>query len=123
MKKSISVFKSGDRKFVRYLGKDGQNNPNGDAWIARLVGADLSDTMGAGVVVYEKVTVDWNLAFDEVITLIEGKLRIYSGGSTFDLVPGDMAWFPARTPLTYEVSDRAVVSYAVYPMPQQQQTT
>lgn len=123
MTKKISVFRLSDRNFVRYLGGADPDKPDGNAWIARLVGADLSDTMGAGVVIYEKVTVDWQLTFDEVITLMEGKLRIHSAGSTFDLVPGDMAWFPAHTPLTYEVNDRAVVSYAVYPMPQKPPTT
>jgi ethanolamine utilization protein EutQ len=115
--KTISVFKSGERQFVRYLGND---ESDGGAWIARLVGADISNTMGAGIVAYEKITVDWNLAFDEVITLIEGELHIHSGGSTFTLRPGDVAWFPAHTPLTYEVRDRAVVSYSVYPMPSPQ---
>jgi len=115
--KVISVFKSDDRKFVRYLGGDSPIAAEGDAWIARLVGTDQSETMGAGVVVYEKVTVDWNLPFDEVITLLEGKLRVHSAGAKYDLVPGDMAWFPARTPLRYEVENRAVVSYAIYPLP------
>lgn len=114
----ISVFKANEREFVRYLGQDNSEKSEGDAWIARLVGPDKSSTMGVGVVIYEKVTVDWDLPFDEVITLIEGQMRILSGGSTFDLVPGDVAWFPAHTPLTYEVLERAVVSYAIYPMPQ-----
>ena len=117
MTKAISVFKSNNRKFVRYLGGDPPNSSKGDAWIARLVGAELSDTMGAGVVVYEKVTVDWNLTFDEVITLLEGEMQIHSAGATYDLLPGDMAWFPAHTPLSYEVRNRAVVSYAIYPLP------
>ena len=117
MGKAISVFKASDRKFVRYLGSDSSSSPEGDAWISRLVGTELSDTMGAGVVVYERVAVNWNLTFDEVITLLEGELRIYSAGIKYDLLPGDMAWFPANTPLSYEVKDRAVVSYAVYPIP------
>jgi ethanolamine utilization protein EutQ len=115
--KIISVFKSRDRKFVRYLGGDSQIPSEGDAWIARHVGAELSETMGAGIVIYEKVTVDWDLPFDEVITLLEGELRVHSAGTQYDLMPGDMAWFPAKTPLTYEVKNRAVVSYAIYPLP------
>src|SRR5262245_10538027 len=109
MTKAISVFKSTERKFVRYLGSDSPSSSEGDAWIARLIGTELSNTMGAGVVVYERLTVDWNLSFDEVITLLEGALRIHSAGAKYDLLPGDMAWFPANTPLSYEVKDRAVV--------------
>lgn len=113
----ISVFKESEREFVRYLGGGDADTSKGDAWIARLVGPDQSSTMGGGVVIYERLTVDWDLPFDEMITLIDGTMRIISGGAAFDLVRGDVAWFPAHTPLTYEVNERAVVSYAIYPMP------
>ena len=94
MSKAISVFKSNDRKFVRYLGSDSPNSSKGDAWIARLVGSELSETMGAGVVIYEKVTVEWNLTFDEVITLLEGELRIHSAGAKYDLLQETWRGFP-----------------------------
>lgn len=111
----ISVFKYSDLEFVRYLGSDDKSE-DGGAWIARLVGRSNSNSVGGGLVRYERVTVDWDLPFDEVITVLEGQMRVRSGGRTFDLSTGSPVWFPARTPLTYEVSDRVVVSYAIYPL-------
>ena len=105
----ISVFKSNDRNFVRYLGIDGAPE-KGSAKIARLVTSSISSSIGGGVVVYERITVDWDLPFDEMITVIEGAMHIRSGVASYDLGPGDIAWFPARTPLTYEVPDRVVVA-------------
>ncbi len=112
----VSVFKASERQFVHYVG-DEKNPLQGEAKIARLVGKFNSSSMGAGVVDYGKLTVTWELPFDELITVIEGNMKIHSGGKVYDLVAGDLAWFPAATPLTYEVADRVVVSYAIYPIP------
>ena len=116
---NISVFNSADRKFVRYLGDDAAPE-KGTARIARLIGSSNSSSIGGGVVIYERITIDWALPFDEMITVIEGRLRIHSNGSSYDLTQGDVAWFPAMTPLTYEVPDRVVVSYSIYPIPASQ---
>jgi ethanolamine utilization protein EutQ (cupin superfamily) len=115
----ISVFKSSDRNYVRYLGDDAAPE-KGSARIARLIVSSNSSSLGGGVVIYERVTVDWDLPFDEMITVIEGAMHIHSGAASYDLGPGDVAWFPAHTPLTYEVPDRVVVSYAIHPLPQVQ---
>ncbi len=111
----ISVFSAADRQFETYLGDEAMPEKGG-ARIARLIGRSNSTSIGGGVVVYDRVTVDWDLPFDEMITVIEGAMKVHSGGKTHTLAPGDIAWFPAHTPLTYEVSDRVVVSYAIWPM-------
>jgi ethanolamine utilization protein EutQ len=116
---AISVFKANNRNYVHYLG-DVAKPEKGTAKIARLVGPPNSSSIGGGVVVYERVTVDWDLPFDEMITVIEGAMRIHSSGASYDLGPGDVAWFPAHTPLTYQVPERVVVSYAIYPLQQAQ---
>ena len=113
---SISVFRAADRPFETYLG-DANAPEKGGARIARMIGRANSSSLGGGVVVYEKLTVDWDLDFDEMITVIEGAMKIHTGGVTYAVVAGDVAWFPAHTPLTYEVADRVVVSYAIWPMP------
>lgn len=113
----ISVFRRRDMTFERYLGQDDAPE-GGEAFIARLVGRHNSTSMGGGVVEYLRVRVDWTLDFDEMITVIEGAMRIHSAGTTHDLQAGDVAWFPARTPLTYDVPERVLVSYAIHPMPQ-----
>ena len=111
----ISVYTAADRQFETYLG-DAAAPEKGGARIARLIGRANSTSIGGGVVVYDRVTVDWDLPFDEMITVIEGAMKVHSGGKTHALLRGDVAWFPAHTPLTYEVPDRVVVSYAIWPM-------
>ena len=111
----IAVFPASNRLFVRYLGEETAPE-KGEAHIARLVGSDVSSSMGGGVVVYERLTVDWDLPFDEMIVVLEGSLRITSQGKTYDCGKGDVAWFPAHTPLSYEVASRAVVFYALHPI-------
>jgi ethanolamine utilization protein EutQ len=113
---SISVFTARHRNFEPYLGDEAAPDL-GIARIARLVGPSNSSSMGGGIVIYERMTVDWDLPFDEMITILEGEMVIHSGGESYALAFGDVAWFPARTPLTYEVPKRVVVSYAIWPMP------
>ena len=66
---------------------------------------------------YEEVAVDWDLPFDEMITVLEGSMNIEASGAIHEVAAGDVAWFPAHTPLRYVVARRVVVSYAVYPIP------
>ena len=109
----IAVFPAKNRQFSAYL--EGASAP-GRARIARLVTADISKSMGGGVVVYENLTAEWDLPFDELIIVLEGAGRIHSNGKSYDCGPGDVAWFPAHTPLTYEVAHRVTVFYALHPI-------
>jgi ethanolamine utilization protein EutQ len=111
----IAVFPAKVRQFTQYLGTASEPK-KGVARIARLVGTDISKSMGGGVVVYEGLTVEWDLPFDELIVVLEGTMRIHSRGKSYDCRAGDVAWFPAHTPLTYEVADRATVFYALHPV-------
>lgn len=56
--------------------------------------------------IYEKLTVAWDLPFDKMITVLEGDLRIHSDGLIHDLQADDIGLVPAHTPLTYEVAGR-----------------
>ena len=111
----ISIFPANSRCFTRYLGDEAAPE-KGAARIARLIGSDISNSMGGGVVIYERLMVDWDLPFDEVIIVLEGAMRIRCQGKTYDCGPGDVAWFPAHTPLTYDVAERVVVFYAKHPV-------
>jgi ethanolamine utilization protein EutQ (cupin superfamily) len=111
----VTVFPVTERQFEHYLG-NASSPGDGVAHIARLVGAGLSNSMGAGVVVYERLTIDWTFAFDEVVIVLEGAMSVRSGETVYDCRAGDVAWFPANQALTYEVADRVVVFYATYPV-------
>ena len=111
----ISVFPAKGRRYSPYLGDDAAPD-KGSARIARLVGPEISKGMGGGVVIYERVKVDWDLPFDEFIVVLEGAMSIHCQGKRYDCGPGDVAWFPAHTPLTYDVAERVMVCYALHPV-------
>lgn len=108
---SVKMFKKAELSFAPYGG------PPGNAEIARLVGPELSGTMGAGVAVFEKgVSIPWTVLYDELIVVLEGHFTLRSGDEVFECDPGDVLWIPDKTPLVYEAADRTVVFYCLYPV-------
>ena len=92
---------------------------NADRFAAELVPV-VEAIRAEGYVSLRAIATELNrrdLPFDEMITVIEGQMTVRSGGNDFDLGPGDVAWFPAHTPLTYDVPESVVVSYAIWPQP------
>ena len=92
--------------------------PPGKATIARLVGAELSHTMGAGIAVFDGCSIEWTVLYDEVIVVLEGNFRLRLGKTydeTIEAKPGDVIWLPEHTPLRYE-GEGAKVFYALYPV-------
>lgn len=111
----IKCFKAADRVFETYMG-DPQVPERNYARIAKLIGPEISQSMGGGVVTYRKLTAPWSLPFDEIVVVLDGAFRVTAGGVAHDCVPGDVLWFPAHTPLTYEVEDFVTVFYAKHPV-------
>ncbi|MOA20931.1 Ethanolamine utilization protein EutQ [compost metagenome] len=93
--------------------------PYGDdprqASICRLVGPELSQTMGAGVARFDGCSIAWTVLYDELIVTLEGYFRLRVGDAVFDTEPGDVLWIPANTPLVYE-GEGATVFYALHPV-------
>ncbi len=106
----VKQFRAAERAFVPYGG------PPGDAKIARVIGPETSATMGAGVAVFEGISVPWTVRYDEVIIVLEGDFRLRAGEAVYDCGPGDMLWIPENTALAYEADGRATVFYALYPV-------
>jgi ethanolamine utilization protein EutQ len=90
---------------------------SGDTRIARVVNAKISQHLGAGLEVLERVSIQWTLTYDEVLLIHEGRLAIETGGERFDCGPGDIVWLPNGTSLTYDASSgRCAYFYALYPV-------
>lgn len=87
----------------------------GSASIARLVGPQHSNTMGAGMARFDNVSIEWTVLYDELIVVLEGVFRLRVGDKTFEATPGDVLWIPENTPLRYE-GERATVFYALAPV-------
>lgn len=92
--------------------------PPGTAEIARLVGPDLSKSMGAGLATFDGCSIEWTVLYDELIVVLEGVFRVRIEGKaskTIEAKPGDVIWLPQNTPLRYE-GEKAKVFYALSPV-------
>lgn len=105
----VKHFRSSEMVFEPYAG------PPGVAQIARLVGTEMSATMGAGVATFDDCSVGWTILYDELIVVLEGIFRLVIADETYEMLPGDVIWLPENTPLRYE-GQGAKVFYAVCPV-------
>ena len=105
----VQHFKRSAMNFEKYGG------PPGTATISRLVGPDLSTTMGVGLAQFDGCSIEWTVLYDEVIVVLEGTFRLVVGTDTHSCAPGDVIWIPENTPIKYE-GDRAKVFYALHPV-------
>lgn len=103
-------FKRGEMKFDDF----GSEGP-GKGAIARLVGPDLSKTIGAGIATFDGCSIDWTVLYDEMIVVIEGTFRLGTPEGEITAKPGDVIWIPENTPISYR-GEKAVVCYALYPV-------
>lgn len=104
----VVYFHKSEMNFVPFGG------PPGAATIARLVGPDMSKTMGAGIATFDGCSIEWTVLYDEVIVVLEGTFGLVVGKSTYACQPGDVIWIPENTPVRYE-GRNAKVFYALYP--------
>lgn len=105
----VKVFRANEMPFEAFGG------PPGKASIARIVGPDVSGTMGAGVAIFDGCSIEWTILYDELIVVLEGKFRLRVRDEVYGLAPGDVIWLPENTPLVYEGTG-AKVFYALYPV-------
>ena len=103
------LFKRGEMTFESFGG------PPGTASIARLVGPEVSRTMGIGLAAFDGCAVEWTVLYDEMIVVLEGVFRLGVAGQDIEAHPGDVIWIPEKTPVIYK-GDKAVVCYALHPV-------
>jgi len=106
---TVEHFRRSAMMFAPYGG------PPGMATIARLVGPELSRTMGVGLATFDGCSIAWTVLYDEMIVVIEGLLRLRAGDQMFEGRPGDVIWIPEKTAIVYE-GEAALVCYALYPV-------
>jgi len=103
---------------VRLFRKDEAQFKPGPNGIAAhgLINAGFSKQMGAGVGVFERCSVEWTLDYDEVLFIIDGKLRLHVAEKIYEAGRGDVLWIPAGTAIVYEAKVRTPFFYAVFPV-------
>jgi len=107
--KQVQHFKRSEMQFSTYGG------PPGKAEISRLVGPELSATMGVGLARFDDCSIEWTVLYDEMVVVLEGEFRLRLSDRLIVAVPGDVIWIPQNTPLRYE-GKAALVCYALYPV-------
>lgn len=105
----VRVFRLADTAFAEY------GEGPGTAGIARLVGPQDSDTMGAYFARFDGRSVEWTMRYDELILCIEGLFRLRTAEGVYELQPGDALWIGDGTQLRYE-GERATVFIAIAPV-------
>jgi len=103
------LFKRAEMRFEPYGG------PPGEATICRLVGPELSRSMGVGLARFDDCSIEWTLLYDEMIVVLEGRFRLRVGHEVFEGGPGDVIWIPEKTAVRYE-GEAATVCYALHPV-------
>ena len=107
--KKVVHYRKSEMEFAAFGG------PPGVATIARLVGPEMSKTMGAGIATFDGCSIEWTVLYDEVIVVLEGAFRLVVGKEIHFCSPGDVIWIPENTPIKYE-GDKAKVFYALHPV-------
>ena len=103
------LYKKSELKFLPY-GQD-----PGRATLARVIGPDVSQTIGAGMATFDNTSVEWTVLYDEIIICLKGLFRLCVGDQIFEAQPGDVIWIPKNTLLVYE-GEGAEVFYSIYPV-------
>ncbi len=83
--------------------------------IGAVCGSDLGTELGTGFARMTKARIPWTVKYDEVLTVIEGSLKVHAGGKVHKLHPRDSMWIPNGTALIYEAED-VLVHYAIHPV-------
>lgn len=103
---------------VKLFRKSDQDLTPGDtgAAVQGLVNTSFSKRLGAGIGVFRDCAMKWTVTYDEVLFILEGKLRLRTGEGTFHAGPGDTLWIPEGTSLVYEADAPVTFFYAVAPV-------
>lgn len=103
------IFKHGELPFKPSV------TPTATSSIARVINAEISQTMGGGLEYLENATIDWTVTYDEVLFIHEGTLTIELDDGRHECKPGDIVWLPNGTRLKYIATERTGYFYALYP--------
>lgn len=84
------------------------------AELAEIVGPSDGTSLGAGFARLHNAKINWTVSYDEVLTVIEGAVRVYVADECFEAYPMDSIWLPNGSAVIYE-AEKALVYYAILP--------
>ena len=89
---------------------------DGEAEVRTVIGAGLSDTLGAGLARFRDTSFEWNLDYDEVLYVLDGEVEIEHHGGTARGARGDVLLVPRGSRVTYHFRGECIVFFATYPV-------
>ena len=84
------------------------------AQLAQVSGTADGTLLGCGFARMTKARIEWAVKYDEVLIVLDGALRVHTGGRVLEAGPRDSIWLPAGTALVYE-AEEALIAYAIHP--------
>lgn len=90
-------------------------NPSDIVYCKDLVSLDESPRLGIGLMVMKNTTFDWQLEYDEVDYIIEGRLDVIIDGRTISANSGEIIFIPKGSSIKFSVADDARFIYVTYP--------
>ena len=84
------------------------------AQVVEICGAKDGSELGIGFGRMTRAKIPWTIKYDEVLTVIEGMLRLHANGEVHELHVRDSIWLPAGTELIYE-TESALIHFAIHP--------
>ncbi|BFM03788.1 hypothetical protein Psyaliredsea_24350 [Psychrobacter alimentarius] len=85
----------------------------GMAYVARELTSDISPNMGIGFARWKGAEVEWQVLYDKVVFVIEGRFDLTANGQKYEVRPRQMLWIPEGTELIY--GGHALFGYVVHP--------
>ncbi|WP_180954498.1 cupin domain-containing protein [Bacillus sp. V5-8f] len=108
---AVKLIRSENYEFEKM---DGTIGP-GEGLISRSVTDEVSETLGAGIVILKQCKFPWTLLYDETIYVIDGEVKIETDGNRFIGHQGDSFFIEKGTSIIYESTTQASFYYALYP--------
>ncbi len=84
------------------------------AQLASICSTQDGSELGCGMARLSNARLEWTVKYDEVLHVVEGRLRVQTPEGILEAGKNDSIWLPAGTPLVYEAED-ALVFFAIHP--------
>ncbi|TJV46092.1 MAG: cupin domain-containing protein [Mesorhizobium sp.] len=109
MEKTFAVIRRKDAKLAFEEGASIGSS------LDRVIDETRSDEMGAGYFAFNGTQTAVKMQYDEIALCLEGILKFTVNGQVHKLAPGDFAWIPKGTEVTFS-GEQAVAFYAAHPV-------
>ncbi len=78
-----------------------------------ICGAKDGSEPGVGFGKLSNAKIPWTIKYDEVLTVVEGMLRLHANGEVYELQAKDSIWLPTGTELVYQ-AESALIHFAIH---------